>query len=175
MDGVLCDFWGTYTRWAVESKDDDRDAQSIILEPRYSQAIIDEFMEEHGLSLPVVRGAKESLGGIQADLAGGVQFHVITARQPHHQEMTKHWLSRNGIRFDTVNCCSTKTAKVLAAISLGIDWMIDDHPDVVTKAAASGIGAILIKTLYNIEVPVPTTVIKAEWDAVPSIITDAKG
>lgn len=91
--------------------------------------------------------------------ADGHQVDVVTARGPHAEAATRHFLQVHGIPHDNL---------VMAQrLKTGWDILVDDAPHNVLMAAADGSFAILMDHPYNRDVPAHTNPVRVrDWQEV---------
>ena len=113
---------------------------------------------------PLREGVKDFFNAIDKETE---EIHAITARKfvtqnnsvgKFSRNMVTSYAKDNDLGFDSYQYCSeefTGRDKLLACRKLGVDMMIDDHPEVAYYLATNGIKVALIDTPYNKEIEHP--------------------
>ncbi|HHY09856.1 MAG TPA: hypothetical protein GX528_04730, partial [Firmicutes bacterium] len=94
----------------------------------------------------------------------GAKIHLITARDERHRALTKRWLKKHEIPYDTLwmsppdksYCKGTKCLK------LGVDLFVDDNLENAESAAGRGIFTLLFHASHNRDRPTSLPRVK-DW------------
>jgi len=111
--------------------------------------IFDEVMEwEVMREFPPMPGAAESLAALRAH---GCGLHVKTDRKEQFAASAERYLNHFGLPYDTF-LCAPGIDKLAICQEEGIATIIDDHPDLLERAASAGLEALSLHYPYNVEV-----------------------
>ena len=90
-------------------------------------------------------------------------IHITSHRDPHTRAATQRWLEQIGVPFDDLHCSHDKVGRCL---ELGIDLLIDDSPENLTRAMDRGILVATIAHPWNRELCEDEDVVCApDWRA----------
>ena len=88
-------------------------------------------------------------------------IHVTSHRDDSCHGATTTWLDNIGLRYDELYCSSDKVSR---CVELGIDLLVDDSPQNLTRAVESGIVAATIVHPWNEDVCETEDVVAAkDW------------
>jgi uncharacterized HAD superfamily protein len=91
----------------------------------------------------------------------GHQIHITSHRDPQAQAATARWLEQIGLPYDELYCAHDKVGH---CVSLGVDLLIDDSPENLTRAMDHGIAVATIAHPWNRELcEVEDVVCGADW------------
>jgi uncharacterized HAD superfamily protein len=76
-------------------------------------------------------------------------IHVTSHRDVSACDATARWLDKIGLPYDDLHCSADKVAR---CVELGIEVLIDDSPDTITRALAHGIVVATIAHPWNRDV-----------------------
>lgn len=108
----------------------------------------------------------------------GDELHSITARKfvtidnlfgEYNRKTFKKWLSKNDIRFKSIQFCSehnTPMEKMIACSKLSVDVMIEDKPEVAMYLAENGVKVLLFDNPYNQGLEHKNMIRVNDWDEV---------
>jgi len=111
--------------------------------------IFDEVMEWDVMrEFPPMPGAAESLATLRAH---GCGLHVKTDRKEQFAASAERYLTHFGLPYDTF-LCAPGIDKLAICQAEGIGTIVDDHPDLLDRAARAGLDALSLHYPYNVEV-----------------------
>lgn len=84
----------------------------------------------YGNSLPIL----DMVSTIKTLKKAKHEVHFITARSLEFEELTKNWLLKNGLVFDSLNLVGNWKCKGDAIRGLKLDYFVDDHIDNIEMA-----------------------------------------
>lgn len=108
----------------------------------------------------------------------GDELHSITARKfvtidnlfgEYNRKTFKKWLSKNNIRFKSIQFCSehnTPIEKMIACSKLSVDVMIEDKPEVAMYLAENGVKVLLFDNPYNQGLEHENMIRVKNWDEI---------
>jgi len=100
------------------------------------------YLPESAPSLPMIRACRE-LAGMSLDPQGP---YIVTARVEKTRDMTKAWLDRYGIAYNSIIHTPDKASFVREK---KIKYFIEDAPHQALEIASTGCGVFLIDYPYN--------------------------
>lgn len=165
LDGVLSDTntgfisWMNehgHPEWRVEDVTDYKYEKVFNVTPEFIKCSFDDFFRAKGATLPVMEGAYDAVSRLQR--AGHTLF-VVSSRQPYEQLKSYQWLREQfGDAFQGVHCLGRDADKGVVCGVLGIEMLLDDHPNHVLAAQEQGVNGVLFDALYNREAKVPRVI-----------------
>jgi phosphoglycolate phosphatase-like HAD superfamily hydrolase len=103
----------------------------------------------------------------------GAAIHIVSDRAESATGPTATWLAKSGIPFDFL-VCGPAIDKVAYAKDHGIDLVVDDKPDMITRTAAAGIRIATLRWPYNTEAATAAKAIVADdWAGLRWLIANA--
>ena len=105
------------------------------------------FTYRHMRRAGLFEGAREEIAKLAAD---GVRVHVMTRRLPGYAADTQRFLVDEGLVFDEFTC-QDPFDKIALCQRLGIDVIVDDHPETIEAAHAAGMRALTLLYPFNRE------------------------
>jgi FMN phosphatase YigB (HAD superfamily) len=146
IDSTLHDYWPVLTeaarrRFGVDLPYEDQVTWEIPeLRPEQLRVVVEETHDaEHILAAVPYPGAVDT---VNAWHAAGHFIQITSHRRAEAHEATERWLAAIGMTYDELYCSQDKVAR---ASELGLDLLIDDSPEILSKALAAGMrGATLM-------------------------------
>ena len=89
--------------------------------------------------------------GLKAWREHGITIDIMTSREPSLAEGTARWLADFEIEYESFTC-DLETDKVEHCRQLGIETIVDDHPQTLANAHAAGLEALSLAWPFNGEV-----------------------
>lgn len=179
IDGVLADFYWPFFKWVKANTDVKVDVHRI---DRYQISEMLDISEKDAMKLvldysdtvdigqlPVIKGAVEAIDV----LAKGHELYIVTARQIEAVGQTFKWLDMHfGLeKFERVIFTrymqdDSHVPKTWYFNQLGIDIVIEDHPNNIVAAATDGYKALLFNQTWNQEVDHEDVIRCFSWEEV---------
>ena len=154
FDGTIADTTGTKVRYALEAF-----GESISPEETFGPVGRGRLGDERYVEMvqaahrgwtggtPPMPGALDAMRRLAADH----ELYVITARTDEEIDHAKDWLRTFSAPARGV-MHTARAAKVDACRERGIEFMLDDLPQVLHELAEAGIGTALLEAAYNRDV-----------------------
>jgi len=135
---------------------------------------VDRFMEEKAekvfSNVQPQRGSREFLSYLEAR---GFTVHLITARFPCYEEVTREWLARHG--FKPSGLWFTE-AKGPLCKELGIELFVDDYWENCLDIRDHGVRALLMSAPHNLGCPEEKGIYRVEnWDEIRTHVLEYYG
>jgi uncharacterized HAD superfamily protein len=110
-------------------------------------ALFDEAMTyEKMMEIGVFPGVRESIDALRDH---NVKVHVISSRPAGFADGTERYLRDQGVHYDSF-LCEFEPDKLAFCQQEGIEVIIDDHPDLLARAAGSdAVTALALRFPYN--------------------------
>jgi uncharacterized HAD superfamily protein len=167
IDSTLHDYWPVLVeaarrRFGVELPYEEQVTWEIAeLRPEQLRVVVDEtHTEEHILAAVPYPGAVET---VSAWHAAGHFIHVTSHRRADARAATETWLQRIGMPYDELYCSTDKVAR---AREIGIDLLIDDAPETLSKALEAGMTVATLMHPWNEDICEEEDIVCApDWPA----------
>jgi uncharacterized protein len=163
IDSTLHHYWDALSRAArarfgVDLPYDQQVTWGITrLKPRQIQACVaDTHSEAEILAAEPYPGAVEA---VRAWHEAGHFIHVTSHRAVSAHGATAQWLERIGLPYDDLHCSADKIARCK---ELGIELLVDDSPDNISRAVDAGIHVATIAHPWNRDVCEDEDIVCAE-------------
>jgi hypothetical protein len=103
---------------------------------------------ENQCRMGLLPGAQDALKAFQC---AGIAVHVMTARPVSVAQATRRFLSSVGLNA-TSFVCDLDVDKVQRCLDLGVEVLVDDHPDTIERGVKAGLRLLSLSWPYNTEV-----------------------
>ena len=167
IDSTLHDYWPVLVnaarrRFGVELPYSEQVTWEISqLRPEQLHAVVEEtHSEEHILAAEPYPGAVET---VRAWHEAGHLIHITSHRRDEARAATEEWLRRIGMPYDELYCSTDKVAR---AREIGIELLIDDSPETLSKALEAGMTAATLMHPWNQDICKEEDIVCApDWPA----------
>jgi uncharacterized protein len=150
IDSTLHPYWDQLAeaarrRYGVDLPYESQDTWAIdrLTSEQLKACVIETHSAEHVLRAEPYPGAVETIREWHEQ---GHFIHITSHRATDAHAHTSEWLRNIGLPYDELYCSYDKITR---CVELGIDVLIDDSPDNLRKAVASGITGATIEHPWN--------------------------
>jgi uncharacterized HAD superfamily protein len=172
IDSTLHDYWPVLVeaarrRFGVDLPYEDQVTWEIPeLRPEQLRVVVEEtHSEESILAATPYDGAVET---VNAWHAAGHFIQVTSHRRAAAREATERWLESIGMAYDDLYCSEDKVAR---AREIGIDLLIDDSPEILSKALEAGMTAATLMHPWNADICEEEDIVCApDWPALRALL-----
>jgi phosphoglycolate phosphatase-like HAD superfamily hydrolase len=128
------------------------------------------FTYDHMRQVGLLPGAAKHINALHDD---GAHAYVMTRRDNVFAADTLRFLTDEGLRFDGF-ACENPFDKVARCQQLGIDVIVDDHPDTIREAHHAGLHVLTLRYPFNAAVVDELGIAHADtWDELAPMLADA--
>ena len=135
---------------------------------------VDQFMEEKASE--VFRKVKPQQGSrelIRYLLDTGFTVHLITARFPRYEEVTREWLAHHGFKPSALWFTEDKGP---LCRELGVELFVDDYWENCLDVRAHGVTALLMSAPHNLGCPEEKGIYRVDnWDEIRAHVLEYYG